>query len=175
MTYIQYITEAHHVPKKYAHFYEQWQVRQARSAVGLYKRFAELKNDKPPNAMQDPSDLWQCKISDMRSELRLRGRSQRTEKTYVDWLRRFSQFSRAKNISTLGSGDVKRYLTFLAVDIGVSSATHLVEDGYDIRTIQELLEHSNVRTTMIYTHVATKNKLGVRSPLSALNESDGIP
>jgi len=46
-----------------------------------------------------------------------------------------------------------------------SFATHLLEKGYDIRTIQELLGHQNLQTTMIYTHVASKNILGVRSPL----------
>lgn len=46
-----------------------------------------------------------------------------------------------------------------------SFATHLLESGYDIRTIQELLGHRNLQTTMIYTHVASKNVLGVRSPL----------
>jgi integron integrase len=48
-----------------------------------------------------------------------------------------------------------------------SFATHLLEKGYDIRTVQELLGHASVQTTMIYTHVAKKNILGVRSPLDA--------
>ena len=46
-----------------------------------------------------------------------------------------------------------------------SFTTHMLEKGYDIRTIQELLGHVNVQTTMIYTHVARKNKLGAKSPL----------
>ena len=75
-----------------------------------------------------------------------------------------------------GDGSLQRRIKEGAKDAGLtkrvtvhtlrhSFATHLLEKGYDIRTIQELLGHASVQTTMIYTHVAQKNKLGVKSPL----------
>ena len=102
---------------------EHWQVQQASEAIHTYQFYIRRNKlcNEPQNA--EPDELWKTVADDMMRMMRLRHLSLRTEKTYLGWLRAFYKFLKGKSPKDLDQTDVKDFLTHLAVDRKVSSAT----------------------------------------------------
>jgi len=139
---------------------------------------------------------WKEIFNKLHENMRLRHYSLRTEKSYRIWINKFRKYLNNRESLMLEGADVKKYLSHIALHDRVSAstqnqafnallylfrskpaschtlrpsfATHLLEAGNNIRTIQELMGHKNVNTTMIYTHVARKSYSDISSPLDKL-------
>lgn len=107
--------------------HEEWQVQQAKEAVRLYRYFKSLQASLPAEKDQaEGQPLWQSVEDEAVRALRLRHRSYRTEQSYLHWLRRFGAYTGFKEPQTVTQKDLEQFLSHLAVDGNVSSATQRV-------------------------------------------------
>ncbi|MDW7773712.1 MAG: phage integrase N-terminal SAM-like domain-containing protein [Desulfobulbaceae bacterium] len=103
---------------------EEWQVDQAREALRLFHFFQSDRNGREQSVdSMDSQNAWRSIGEQMRESLRLRHRSLRTEKSYMQWLRSFYLYLEGKSPSRIDSQDVKRFLSHLAVTGKVSAST----------------------------------------------------
>jgi integron integrase len=102
---------------------EEWQTDQAQEAIKLFQFYEKRKITGNARKVLGNSAQWKAVADDMRKMLRLRHRAYQTERAYIGWVRRFFRFLNGRSPYSLDSGDVKDFMTFLAVEKKVAAST----------------------------------------------------
>ena len=109
--------------------HEDWQVKQARHALSMYRYFLEARgsrNEQKSGKKSSYDVQWKERVDKMTKRLRLQHKSYRTEQSYVGWIRQFYNFLKGKDPDLLSKDDVRSFVSFLAVDRHVAKSTQNV-------------------------------------------------
>ena len=104
--------------------YEDWQVEQAKQAIHYFHHFLDIQKNKSQKEFSDQHiKSWENLLEKARHVLRLKHRSLQTEKSYLNWIRKFARFHRFNNPEKLSGNDIRKFLDTLAVENQVSAST----------------------------------------------------
>ncbi len=138
---------------------EDWQVKQARDAVRLYRYFRESPQDGEKGGKKRAAE-WGLVEAKMREALRLRHRSIRTERTYLGWVRAFAEASGVRP-EDVTSGDVRRFLSHLAVERNVAPSTQNQAFHALLFLFRHVLEQGNLEDVADTVRARAKPRLPV--------------
>ncbi|MBW8003550.1 MAG: integron integrase [Planctomycetes bacterium] len=103
--------------------YPAWQVEQADKAVTIYISFIRKNHDSNMKSLKLDNSVWKNVILNMKEEKRLQNKSLKTERSYIYWVKKFSEYSGSKIPGYVSQDDVKGFLTYLAVEHSVAVST----------------------------------------------------
>jgi hypothetical protein len=106
--------------------YESWQVDQADEALRLYSFWLHSFSETKFSKREDDISKWENLLIETRKALRLRRRSFNTEKSYLYWIKAFSEHLNNKNIKSLNADDIQTFLSHIAVYRKVAPSTQAV-------------------------------------------------
>jgi len=95
--------------------YPDWQVKQADKAVTIYLSFIRKSDRSSTKSRTKDNSVWKNAIYNMREEIRLQNKSLQTERSYIYWVKKFSEYTCYKNPESVNQEDVKAFLTYRKV------------------------------------------------------------
>ena len=109
--------------KELSALYPAWQVEQADKAIAIYLSFMRKNDESNTKNINMDNSVWKNVILNMKEEIRLQNKSLKTERSYIYWAKKFSEYTGNKTPGVVNQDDVKAFLTYLAVEKSVAIST----------------------------------------------------